>query len=429
MIRPRTDRSSFSSKAWRGGFPWAPAWAPVLASLLLGLGAAPASAAGGAALDRQPAGAAKITGVSAGLYQSLARKPNGALSAWGWNVTGQLCNGNTKGSDVPQKVSLLSGKKVTAIAAGFAHSLVLTSTGAMFACGKNDDGELGNGSTADSDVPMRVKLPAGARVTTIAASEHDLAVTSAGTVLAWGSNLFGELGDGSAGGASDVPVNVSIPAGIGVTAVAAGAWHSLALTSTGAVLAWGYNSDGELGDGNTTNSAVPVKVDLPPGIKVTAIAAGGYFSLALTATGSVYAWGYNADGELGNGGSANSDVPVEVKLSGRKVVAIAAGGCAAEVAAYVAAPGHSLALTATGSVLAWGYNANGELGNGGVANSHVPVEVKLSGRRVVAIAAGQVHSLAVTSNGTVLAWGGNNFGQLGDGNYKASNVPVQVNLP
>lgn len=288
------------------------------------------------------------------------------MSAWGWNVTGQLCNGNTKSSDVPQKVRLLSGKKVTAIAAGFAHSLVLTSTGAMFACGKNDDGELGDGSTADSDVPVSVKLPAGARVSAIAASEHDLAVTSAGTVLAWGTNLFGELGDGSAGGASDVPVNVSIPAGTRVTAIAAGAWHSLALTAAGAVLAWGYNSDGELGDGNTTNSAVPVKVDLPPGIKVTAIAAGGYFSLALTATGSVYAWGYNADGELGNGGSANSDVPVEVKLSGR---------------------------------------------------------------RVVAIAAGQVHSLAVTSSGTVLAWGGNNFGQLGDGNYKASNVPVQVNLP
>ncbi len=117
-------------------------------------------------------------------------------------------------------------------------------------------------------------------------------------------------------------MNVSLPAGTKVTAVAAGALHSLALTSTGAVLAWGYNADGELGDGSTTNSDVPVKVKLPAGTKVTAVAAGGYYSLALTSTGAVFAWGYNADGELGDGSRANSDVPVKVKLpAGRKVTA------------------------------------------------------------------------------------------------------------
>ena len=114
-----------------------------------------------------------------------------------------------------------------------------------------------------------------------------------------------------------------------MTAVAVGALHSLALTSTGAVFAWGYNTDGELGDGGTANSDVPVKVKLPAGTKVTAIAAGGYDSLALTSTGAVFAWGYNADGELGDGGTANSDVPVKVKLpAGTKVTAVAAGGSA-----------------------------------------------------------------------------------------------------
>ena len=113
-----------------------------------------------------------------------------------------------------------------------------------------------------------------------------------------------------------MPVNVSLPTGTKVTAVAAGSLHSLALTSTGAVFAWGYNADGELGDGGTTNSDVPVKVKLPAGTKVTAVAAGGYYSLALTSTGTVFAWGYNADGELGDGGTANSIVPVKVKLPG-----------------------------------------------------------------------------------------------------------------
>ena len=161
---------------------------------------------------------------------------------------------------------------------------------------------------------------------------------------------------------------------------------------------------------------------------MTAVAAGGYYSLALTSTGAVYAWGYNADGELGNGNTTNSDVPVKVKLpAGRKVTAIAAGGYLEGVGADTAGPGHSLALTSTGAVLAWGYNADGELGNGNRTNSDVPVKVKLpAGRKVTAVAAGELHSLAVTSTGAVLAWGGNNFGQLGDGSYEGSDVPVRV---
>ena len=142
------------------------------------------------------------------------------------------------------------------------------------------------------------------------------------------------------------------------------------------------------------------------------------------------AWGYNADGELGDGNTTNSDVPVKVKLpAGRKVTAIAAGGYLEGVGADTAGPGHSLALTSTGAVLAWGYNADGELGDGNTTNSDVPVKVKLpAGRKVTAIAAGELHSLAVTSTGAVLAWGGNNFGQLGDGSYEGSNVPVRVKL-
>ena len=165
----------------------------------------------------------RITAVAGGLYHSLALSSNGAVFAWGWNVTGQLCNGNTKGSDVPLRVGLLGGKKVTGIAAGFAHSLAVTSTGAVFNCGKNDDGELGDGGTTDSDVPVKVELPAGTKVTAVVAGAgHSLAVTSTGAVLAWGLNLYGALGNGSTGGSSGMPVIVTLPAGTKVTAVAAG---------------------------------------------------------------------------------------------------------------------------------------------------------------------------------------------------------------
>jgi len=382
-------------------------------------------------LKRERPVTVKAAPVAAGLYHGLALTSTGAVFAWGWNIVGQLGNGSTNGSDVPVKVRLPGGTKVTAISAGFAHSVALTSTGAVLAWGKNYNGNLGNGSTTDSDVPVKVNLPTGTKVTAIAAgAEHNLALTSTGAVLAWGYNAYGQLGNGGTG-ASDVPVNVSLPTGTKVTAVAAGALHSLALTSTGTVLAWGYNVDGELGDGSTTNSDVPVKVNLPPGTKVTAVAAGGYYSLALTSTGAVLAWGYNADGELGDGNRTSSDVAVKVKLpAGRKVTAVAAGGLLEGVGADTVGPGHSLAVTSTGAVLAWGYNADGELGDGNRTNSDTPVKVKLpAGRKVTAVAAGELNSLAVTSTGGVLAWGGNNFGQLGNASYEGSDVPVHVNLP
>src|SRR5450759_3831659 len=128
--------------------------------------------------------------------------------------------------------------------------------------------------------------------------------------------------------------------------------------------AWGYNSSGQLGNGTTTNSSTPVQVSLPSGTTVTAIAGGGAHSLALTSSGQVLAWGSNSSGQLGNGTTTQSSTPVAVRLpSGSTVTAIAGGGS------------HSLALTSTGQVLAWGYNYNGELGNGTITNSSTPVAV------------------------------------------------------
>jgi hypothetical protein len=284
--------------------------------------------------------------------------------------------------------------------------------------------------TAGSDLPENMQIPSRAKVIAVAGGlYHSLALSSTGTVFAWGWNIVGQLCDGRTTG-SDVPVRVAIPADTRVAGMAAGFADSLVVTSTGLVFACGTNYNGTLGDGSTATSDVPVKVDLPAGTKVTAVAAGALHGLALTSTGAVLAWGYNADGELGNGSTANSHVPVKVRLpAGTKVAAIASGGPLTGVGVIIAGPGHSLAMTSTGAVFAWGYNADGELGDGGTANSDVPVKVKLpGGTRVTAIAAGELHSLAVTSTGSVLAWGGNNFGQLGDGSYIGSEVPVKVNL-
>lgn len=185
-----------------------------------------------------------------------------------------------------------------------------------------------------------------------------------------------------------------------------------AAAPSGKAFAWGENSSGQLGNGNTgTDSSVPVAIKNLTGVK--SVKSGGYHELALLDDGTVYAWGFGENGRLGNGTSDSSNVPVKVKI--RNVKSISAG--------Y----DHSLALKNDGTVWAWGYNGFGELGNGSDdINSSVPVRVaNLTG--VKAVSAGQNFSLALMENGTVRSWGYDVYGQLGNGDTNA-NQPVPVNV-
>ncbi|NIL41288.1 cell wall anchor protein, partial [Salinispora arenicola] len=239
-----------------------------------------------------------------------------------------------------------------------------------------------------------------------------------GTGLAWGTNSAGRLGDGTTTDSS-TPVAVHVPAGTTITAVAGGAGHSLAVTSAGTALAWGDNSSGQLGDGTTTDSSTPVPVDVPAGTTVTAVAAGGLPQSGGDLRRDVLAWGANGSGQLGDGTTTSSRTPVAVDLpAGTTITAVAAGDR------------HSLAVTSAGTVLAWGDNTAGQLGDGSTTHSSTPVAVNVpAGTTITAVAAGQGHSLAVTSTGTALAWGANTFGQLGDGSTTSSSIPVAVDLP
>jgi alpha-tubulin suppressor-like RCC1 family protein len=187
-----------------------------------------------------------------------------------------------------------------------------------------------------------------------------------------------------------------------------GGSHSLGLRTDGTVRAWGYNANGQVGDGTTTNRFSPVTVSSLG--SVLAISGAGLFSVALKPDGTVWAWGNNAYGQLGDGTTTQRNTPV--KVSGlSNVSAIAAG-------VY-----HMLALKNDGTVWAWGYNAYGQVGNGTTTNRLTPVQV-LTG--VTAIGAGGYHSLAVKTDGTVRAWGDNTYGQVGDGTTTQRNTPVKV---
>ncbi|WP_018223806.1 RCC1-like domain-containing protein [Salinispora pacifica] len=314
-----------------------------------------------------------ITAVAAAVGHSLALTSAGAVLAWGLNDLGQLGDGTTTTSSTPVAVDMPSGTTITAVAAGGFHSLALTSAGTVLAWGFNAFGQLGDGTTTDSSTPVVVDVPSGTTITAVAAGDsHSLALTSAGTVLAWGFNGAGQLGDGTTTDSS-TPVVVDVPSGTTITAVGTGRFHSLAVASAGTVLAWGFNAFGQLGDGTTTNRSTPVVVDVPSGTTITAVAAGRSYSLALASAGAVLAWGLNDLGQLGDGTTTDSSTPVVVDVpSGTTITAVAAGGF------------HGLALASAGTVLAWGFNAAGQLGDGTTTDSSTPVVVDVPSGTAVA---------------------------------------------
>lgn len=190
-----------------------------------------------------------------------------------------------------------------------------------------------------------------------------------------------------------------------------GASHVCELTSGGGVRCWGYNGDGELGDGSTVARLAPVEVTgLARGVR--AIAAGGYHTCALTNAGAVKCWGRNVDGQLGNPDRTAQRAPVDVVGLAADVVAITAGGS------------HTCALTGAGAVKCWGYNRHGQLGNGSTLDQAVPVVVAGLGAGVTAIAAGANHTCALVAGGALRCWGYNDYGQLGDRTAETRVAPV-----
>jgi alpha-tubulin suppressor-like RCC1 family protein len=240
-----------------------------------------------------------------------------------------------------------------------------------------------------------------------AGNSHSLGIKSDGTLWAWGLNSDGQLGNGNTTN-SNTPVQIG--SGTNWISASCGYFHSLALKSDGSVWAWGGNGFGQLGDGTTIDRMNPVQI-FAAGSGVSAIAAGGYHSLAIV-NGSVKSWGYNNAGQLGDATNNTQTSPVQVVGLTSGVSAIAAG-------TY-----HSLAIV-NGSAKGWGGNGYGQLGDGTGANMNSPVQVSGLANGVTAIAAGFSHSLAIV-NGAAKSWGDNTNGKLGDGTFSWSNVPVQV---
>ena len=312
-----------------------------------------------------PSGVSPVA-AAAGSDFTLIIGSDGNLYATGGNADGQLGNDTTTDSATPVKVDFPAGVTPTAVAAGQDHSLALGSDGNVYAWGYNGFGQLGDNSVTNSSVPIKVSLPAGVTATAVAAGSYTSeALGSNGQVYVWGDGNGGALGDGSMN-ETKVPVTASLPAGVTVSAIADGAAHTLAIGSDGNLYAWGDGNMGQLGNGTIGHTVTPVVVSLPAGVSATQIAAGAQHSLAIGSDGKLYVWGYNEYGQLGNGGANDLKTPAAISLAAGVSATAIAGG-----------EDHSLAIGSNGAVYAWGYNANGQLGNGGTTQTNTPVEVSL----------------------------------------------------
>ena len=280
-----------------------------------------------------------VTAIAAGGLHSLAVDSFSNVWAWGSNQFGQLGSNVGASSPVPVRNNALFAQLhqvpgvpfITAVAAGVAHSLALDSHGVVWAWGLNSDGQLGLGSLNNQVFALPISFPEGEVITAIAAGTfHSLALDSTGSVWAWGSNNSGQLGISSFDARRNAPAKlIFFPSGTRIVAISGGSSHSLALDSNGNVFAWGANSSGQLGNGQTIEQRAPTQTIFPDGTpRIRSIAAGGSFNLAVDANRVTWAWGSNGLGQLGDDHApVSSSLPVRASFpDNTNIFAIAAGG-------------------------------------------------------------------------------------------------------
>jgi alpha-tubulin suppressor-like RCC1 family protein len=393
------------------------------------------------------AGRAARTAITAGGAFSCDLQA-GRAYCWGNNDYGQLGDGSSTASSFPVPVDaggVLAGKSLTQISAGAAHACVLDRAGAAFCWGYDGTGALGDGSTDySSDVPVAVDTSgvlAGKALSRIAAGyNHTCATDRTGAVYCWGDNSRGELGDGSTV-SSSVPVAVQaggLLVGQRVTHISAAFHYTCATDRAGAGFCWGAGGDGVLGNGTTSDSSVPVAVQTTSvlaGETLTGISAGSSHVCAVDSVGHGYCWGSNANGELGDGTTTSSSVPVRVLARGPLALGLLARGSFARgpligrrLTRISAGLFHTCALTRAGAAYCWGSGYIGELGTGSVAGSSVPVAVYasgvLAGTVLNRISAADTHTCATDRAGAAYCWGANYTSQLGDDTSTERDRPV-----
>ena len=352
--------------------------------------------------------------VSAGSYFIAARKVNGSLWAWGDNSNGQLGDGTTVFKASPVQVGSV-GINWALLSAGSNHTTGIKSDGTLWTWGNNTNGQLGDGTLVKKTSPIQIGTDNN-WVSVSAGDSHTLALKSDGTLWAWGYNGSARLGDGTW---NNKISPIQIGTGNNWVSVSAYGAHTAGMKSDGTLWTWGWNAFGQLGDGTTVWRLSPIQVGTDKNwISVTV---GGSYTVALKSDGTLWAWGNNPDGRLGDGTMVNKIAPVKIGVD-NNWTSFSVGGD------YSVGGGHTVALKSDGTLWAWGYNLNGQLGDGTTVNKTSPTQIGVD-NNWGSVSAGKRHTLARKSDGSLWGWGYNWRGQLGDGTTGTKHSPVQIGSP
>ena len=345
-----------------------------------------------------------ITAIDGGIGHTCGRDPDQLvkLRCWGLNDSGQIGNGTKRNSLVAFGVAVVQGSFVSAFSTGSDHTCAILNNNKLNCWGKNGAGQLGIGSDVDTVIPTEVGLGTGKTAKAVSAGvTHTCAILNDNKVKCWGEGSKGQLGNGT-NNDSTSPVSVTMTSNT-ADKISAGFEHTCAILDDDKVYCWGEGGSGQLGRGSTTDSNTPVAVTLDSARTATDIRVGSGHSCALLDDKSVVCWGENTSGQLGDRSTSNRTTPVSVPLgSGRTATAIHAKGF------------QTCAILDDGSLLCWGRNHRGQLGDGTTAHRNTPVAVDLGeGRTATAVGGGVNHTCAILDDESVVCWGDNYFGQAG----------------
>jgi alpha-tubulin suppressor-like RCC1 family protein len=348
--------------------------------------------------------------ISTGNNHTCALSTNGGVKCWGLNSSGQLGDGSTTTRTTAVDVTgLTSG--VAVISGGSSHTCALTTSGGLKCWGVNLNGQLGDGSTTTRTTAVDVTGLTSGVAAVSTRNNHSCALTAGGGVKCWGLNANGQLGDGSTTTRTTAVDVTGLTSGVAV--ISAGSAHTCALTTGGGVKCWGMNTNGQLGDGTTTQRTTAVDVTgLTSG--VAAISGGSSHTCAITTGGGLKCWGLNTDGQLGDGTTTQSTTAVDVT------------GLTSGVATVSSGNANTCAIITGGGLKCWGMNTNGQLGDGSTTTRTTAVDVTGLTSGVAAVSARLSHTCALTTSGEAKCWGRNNNGQLGDGTIAFRLTAVDV---
>lgn len=360
--------------------------------------------------------------VSAGKEYVLALRSDGTLWAWGFNEKGQLGLGQPGHDDratrmAPVRVGSDTGWKLAS--AGESHSIAIDQYDRIIAWGLNDEGQLGDGTYDEYSYPI-LSIGQGRFsqwVQANAGGRHNLFIKNDGSLWADGDDQHYQLGDGDDDNlANNSTLIIPIASDLGWIAADGGYSHSAGIKTDHTLWTWGWNDHGQLGIDNIGIFARDAPTRVGDADDWSQVSAGGFHTVALKSDGSLWAWGWNDCGQLGDGTNETRGGPVKIG-SDTDWIAVSAG-------MY-----HTLALKSDNSLWAWGKNEYGQLGDGTNENRNAPVPIGTVDDTWTAISAGGEFSVAIKTGGSLWTWGDNRYGQLGNGTRGAgtgSNVPVFI---